>query len=500
MNLAVMCKLFIATLVMLCTCVALLLPPEEINHPDIMKCAQNFEEKSGDCRERNLTKVPRDLNPDIQTLLLSGNKLRILRNTSFEHYPRLAELHLDSNVIDTIQIGAFFPLRDLKILILFRNPISVISDGVFQRCDNLQHLDLSQNELKVFSGGMLEFLPNLELLFLQVSKIKYVNITNCGMNRKQAILLMGNDILKLTRDTFIFTCVADSLYLDDNPIGRIDPDVIASLPVDILTLGGYPLLTEATLKNLSLGVSMSTIEEVWIKDAYITVLDENLFDALQNKALRMISLRHNNLQLYHSVFSKLDLLSALDISDCNLKIIEPEYFDGMMGLQHLYLNNNMIEVINPYNSMWKINLYHLDLSMNMFERLNRSSFSGLYNLTSLSMQLMKSEFIPVVYIDLENIISIDLSRNIVRKLKLNTPLLKVFSYGDIQERIYVPFFCKRVFQTALNVETIYLASAQLFTDDIWCIYDRFSLFGSLYKLIHLNISHNYFSCTSISRV
>ena len=485
-------KYLFATFMMCPMSVALVFPSEEIYNPSNRNCSQNFENKIADCRKSSLTKVPRNLNPDLQTLFLSENELKTLRNTSFERYPRLTELYLDSNGMDTIESCTFFPLRDLKILILSRNSISVISGGLFKRNENLQQLHLSQNKLEVFSSEILKFLPNLQFLSLYVNSIRVLNITNCDRSTIQGVNLMNNNFQKLTSETFTFTCATNSLYLDFNSIITIDPQTIASLSVKMLQLGGLPFFTDKLLKDLFLGVSLSMIEEVWINAAYISIISEDLFDALQDKALRMISLRQNKLQLYHSVFSKLKLLSALDISDCNLKMIEPEYFEGMIGLQHLYLNNNMIAVINPYNSLWKINLYHLDLSRNVLHRINQSSFSGLFNLTSMSLRRLDSELPPILYIDLRNILSIDFSRSIIRKLKLTTPLLKTLSYGDIQERQYSPFYNRHIFQTAIDIETIHLASAQLTLDDIWHIDDRSSLFKDLHKLTHLNISYNNF--------
>ena len=65
----------------------------------------------------------------------------------------------------------------------------------------------------------------------------------------------------------------------------------------------------------------------------MTNISHDLFDFLRNKSLPLLRLLRNKLRLYPSVFKALTHVSTLDISRCNLKTIDPQYFDGMVGLR-----------------------------------------------------------------------------------------------------------------------------------------------------------------------
>ena len=111
-------------------------------------CLQDIKEKTADCKSRNLVKVPQDLNPDIQQLFLSWNKLQVLRNTSFQEYAQLTELDLKENAIYYTEKGAFYPLVNLITLDLSHNNKIYLHDASFQRSLKLQDLNLNDCGLK----------------------------------------------------------------------------------------------------------------------------------------------------------------------------------------------------------------------------------------------------------------------------------------------------------------------------------------------------------------
>ena len=177
------------------------------------------------------------------------------------------------------------------------------------------------------------------------------NISTLSEDEVNVISLSWNNISSLTAENLeIYSeCIPISLSLRlfANPFEMIDPDAIASLHATAVHFGGEKLSFDM-IRNITLGVSRSdVIKSLSLKFANITIIPPDLFDFLCNKSLSKLSLQGNNLLLYPSVFAALTHVSTLDITSCNLKTIDPPYFDGMDGLRELLANYNEIRFFYP---------------------------------------------------------------------------------------------------------------------------------------------------------
>ena len=136
-----------------------------------------------------------------------------------------------------------------------------------------------------------------------------------------------------------------------------------------------------------MGVSKSdAIKSLSLKHANITIIPPDLFDFLRTKSLSKLNLEGNNLLLYSSVFVALTHISTLDISSCNLKTIDPQYFDGMDGLRELLADYNEISFFNPAAATWKINLHRIELGFKYCKEITQHAFRGLQNLKKLVLR------------------------------------------------------------------------------------------------------------------
>ncbi|KAM6930340.1 adhesion G protein-coupled receptor A2 isoform 2-T3 [Xenentodon cancila] len=98
------------------------------------------------------------------TLILSHNKIRIVRNGSFIGLNALEKLDLKHNLISTIMPGAFQGLSELRKLDLSNNRIGCLSADMFQGLTNLTKLNLSGNIISTLDPGVFEELPSLKLV------------------------------------------------------------------------------------------------------------------------------------------------------------------------------------------------------------------------------------------------------------------------------------------------------------------------------------------------
>ncbi|XP_069555881.1 LOW QUALITY PROTEIN: adhesion G protein-coupled receptor A2 [Brachyistius frenatus] len=98
------------------------------------------------------------------TLILSHNKIRVLRNGSFFGLYSLEKLDLKHNLISTIMPGAFHGLSELRKLELSNNRIGCLTADMFQGLTNLTKLNLSGNIISTLDPGVFEELPSLKLV------------------------------------------------------------------------------------------------------------------------------------------------------------------------------------------------------------------------------------------------------------------------------------------------------------------------------------------------
>ncbi|XP_034025827.1 adhesion G protein-coupled receptor A2 isoform X4 [Thalassophryne amazonica] len=98
------------------------------------------------------------------TLILSHNKIRLLRNGSFFGLYALEKLDLKHNLISTVMPGAFQGLFELRKLDLSNNRIGCLSPEMFQGLTNLTKLNLSGNIISTVDPSVFQELPSLKLV------------------------------------------------------------------------------------------------------------------------------------------------------------------------------------------------------------------------------------------------------------------------------------------------------------------------------------------------
>ena len=457
-------------------------------------CVQNVERRSADCSSRKVTSIPETLHPEISILDLSSNNLTYLYNTSFQRYSQLTDLNLRDNSIHYIENGVFYGLQHLNKLVLSGNHMNDIGLEQFDRSSELQTLDISYNRLTHFNAGSLQFLPNIKNLILTDNNLTAVNITGCSKTTGRTIKLFTNNFQRLVPETFsLEECPMDLLNVYDNPIHEIDPVAIATLSVKTLKLGGHGggRLSHEVLKELFLGVSMSTIQELDLTYANINTIPVDLFDSLRNKTLGKLMMSYNHIrQLYPFAFSNLTRLSQLFLDGCGLRVIEPEYFYGMNELRILSLNRNQIAEVNPYKTMWKLNVHTMDLSSNALQNVYYYAFQGLDRLNVLRLLAMTT-YSPrgaVVFINLPGLRTLTISRTSMRSLTLYTPFLE--SFIACNQDGFSMFYRATGFKNATSLVNINLGSANLVKSDIWDKYENVSLFCGLNNLVQLLLDYN----------
>eukprot|EP00057_Strongylocentrotus_purpuratus_P009392 XP_011663866.1 PREDICTED: slit homolog 2 protein-like [Strongylocentrotus purpuratus] len=455
-------------------------------------CDQNRELKEVSCRDKDLNTVPQNLLEDTEVLDLSQNNITKLLNSSFEVYPLITSLDISDNDVRAIESATFYPLRGLMYLYLVFNPNLVLpATGVFMMSSQLSILDLTLSYLNSLPNDLLKWSPHLDAARLSFNELSFINISSCGM--ADNVRMISNRLRHLTVRDFTFGCHTDTLDLRENPIQSVDPDVIASLHVRSLMLGGSPLSYEV-LANIILGISKSDIERLTIEKGSIGVFPEGFFDPLRDSSLSVLAFIRNDLNSLHSlVFSKLNKIKQFSIKDNELPIdeIHPDFFDGMNELKVLVIKHNQVRQINPHNQTWTVDLSELYLSGNLFTEISAFVFRGLGNLTFLDMSRNKflSVFELTAFSGLDNIQTVDLSGNSLVILELNTPISRSLFLNSLESSLIRPGKLFQHLQSLLNLD---MRDSQLRLYNIWNTIANTSLFDGLLDLNHLDLSSNPF--------
>ncbi|KAM9839858.1 uncharacterized protein ACBR49_016841 [Aulostomus maculatus] len=112
----------------------------------------------------------------VTALILERNQITLDEQDrqSLVTYPRLEELHLDSNLVTHIPAKYFSVVPGLRVLSLSRNHISSLDGDSFSGLDELTVMSLSHNQLTSLPAQLIQGLRNLQELNLEE------NLWNCS--------------------------------------------------------------------------------------------------------------------------------------------------------------------------------------------------------------------------------------------------------------------------------------------------------------------------------
>ena len=338
-------------------------------------------------------------------LELNNNRLTELLPGVFQGLTALEVLYLDNNRLENIPMDAFEDLSELIVLRLNNNPFNTLPDDVFKGKTRLRELRLPEGMLlpvsleKVEGGAEGEFkvvVPTGAPFDMQVSLI-VENGTIEGDARRLPIpkgSVESNETRTVTQDAFRAVTV-------DFSFTRHPPQ----------DHGGYALTKSGDLPLVVIGVDLP--DGHTLKDRTPQVIYAILAAARELPALADVA----RLDLTREDLAEINILNLRDRS---ITALTRDDFDGLSGLERLYLNNNKLTELPDYVFDGLRSLKILSLSYNRLERLPDGVFDYSTVLTVLSLSNNELESLPDnVFYGLNLLTSLHLNNNLLSSLPDN---------------------------------------------------------------------------------
>lgn len=141
------------------------------------RCLWSGGMKWADCRNTNLSKIPKDLSSQLRIVDFSNNPIYNLEANQFV-VANLIDVHklkLQNCSIEAIHETAFYGLAQLIELDLSRNNIVKLHRNVLKENLKLRILSLSHNKIRVLEDGLFYNMTHLQKIYLSHNEIEEVN-------------------------------------------------------------------------------------------------------------------------------------------------------------------------------------------------------------------------------------------------------------------------------------------------------------------------------------
>ncbi|XP_072051034.1 uncharacterized protein [Amphiura filiformis] len=281
----------------------------------------------------------------LRELLLQGNQIRTLSKEPWNYLTRLTILKLDTNSIPNLPMVMTSNLGKLTNFSIANNEISSIPSGQFANTTNLIHLDLHNNS--IFTKTDNDVLDS----FAEVS----VYLPTAATEEEYRMDDTAEGMVVGSFQGLINLIV---LNLAENAITKLENGIFADLSnLEILNLdwNGMKVIEEDVFRI------QHKLQILTISNNKLSHLPQRLFEDLRQ--LRVLKLDSNhisditpltNIHMFH--------LQSLYLNDNSIKTVDSRGFKEYTSIEEIYMMNNKLKHVPEVRGL--ANLNTLDLSDN----------------------------------------------------------------------------------------------------------------------------------------
>lgn len=276
---------------------------------------------------------------ELQTLSMSKNNLTELPAFLFSHTPKIQDVDFAYNQINKIDPKVFGGgAKKLQTIDLSHNLIEVIEQNVFADLADLTELRLGYNLIQAIQFE-LKLSTNLEALYLNNNRITQVNCDSF-INSTSAIALVDLSKNRLTEINLNCEKQFAELNVMDNQIKSLN---LSSLN-----------------KLWKVHASGNKIETIFIENDLVH--------------LKYLIVANNSLTKVSDIFAHCPSLKTLDLSNNDIRTLDPNSFIKMSELEYLHMNHINLSRIEHGTFSHNRLLVELDVSHNKLSKINFDLF------------------------------------------------------------------------------------------------------------------------------
>ena len=352
-------------------------------------------------------------NPNISSVIVSRNRLSVVKSHTFSHLAQLENIGLYFNQIKTIENKAFEGLPKLKAIILSKNFITRIENNAFhnlgQNSASLSIL-LDENRLKCFSADVFGSDMTLNqnsfkgFLYINVSHNEIKQLRGCAIERPEQIYINENKSVSGDHPSkqILNVRVLDVSHnqIEDIPLSfiermchslhslHINHNRLTEFPINVLHV--CPQIQILILSNNLITETFNSFNLTFVSDLQVLNLRDNRINSL----LPMID-----------IFKNLNNLRVLDLSHNLINNLPENPFVGTI-ISRLYLSNN--------------NLTHIKTNMEIEFLIENNCFGVKSSLKYLDLSHNYLNSVPIEVKSCENLIELKLTNNAIAELAVRS--------------------------------------------------------------------------------
>jgi hypothetical protein len=220
---------------------------------------------------------------------LSGNSITKISSGVLDHFPRLVDLQLSGNHLDSIEVAELTSIsHGLRSLDLSLNSIThLFSAATIYVFSGLRNLNLTSNQLYTVEPSWFIAMPSLSSLELGANKFQSINgdTFRYAANLHRLVLSHLSDLRQIDCDSFVGLLSLEELHLSSCPnLTAIHSDAFRDmLHLQVLNLSENALstLSPKSIQNLPNLLSVSLSGNRWycgcqlklLRDVLLTIGD-----------------------------------------------------------------------------------------------------------------------------------------------------------------------------------------------------------------------------------
>ncbi|XP_055686440.1 leucine-rich repeat-containing protein 15-like [Lutzomyia longipalpis] len=340
--------------------------------------------------------------------------VRVLHISSdcFEGMDAVRAIDLQANALTSIEMESFRTSDEMQLRAIFLNNNHIIKiDFTGVILPELTQFEAYTNRLKLVKLKN-ENLPKITNMYLGYNQITKFQIESNSMEK----LDLSYNRIKSFKGSNLVLPNLNLIYLNDNSIGTMTPDMLENMPNlefiylahNLLKTVSFPTLKQTNYVDLRYN-RFRGIDSIYLKTLgknYDLLLDSNKIFGLENPEDER----------------QFENLTSITCHACFINIIEPFFIaEAFKNLKHLTLPSNALRTANIFRTHGEdLKLTGIDLSFNKIRKIGRKDFMRIPAVMHISLHNNEiSNIAPGAFDTLQKLESLSLQNNLLFQLALN---------------------------------------------------------------------------------